>query len=268
MRVPFLKYVGCGNDFILLDNRLNSIPHSPAWIKKLCLRSLGVGADGVILLESSSFADFKMRIFNADGSEAEMCGNGARCLMKFIHELGFKNPTYNIQTLQSQITLTLQGEKVQVEMPLLKNVEWDITLEVEHSDYKLDFLNTGVPHAVLIVKDLHSPHWMLVAKQIRNHSFFSPHGTNVNLARLDQEGKVEVRTYERGVEGETLACGTGATAAALVFAKRHSLLSPVTVKTASGEELEVFFTKEGETIKKIILSGPAICTFRGELHLD
>lgn len=266
MHIPFSKYSGCGNDFILIDNRQKAFDFICNDIAQLCHRHQGIGADGVIFLEPSSKADFRMRIFNADGSEAEMCGNGLRCLVRFINELGIVGHQFLIETMHQLIQTTISGEYINIEMPVPTNYRFFDQLIIEETPYTLHFLDTGVPHAVLFVDDLYSDKWMAIAPKIRYHSHFKPKGANVNFAAINSKQEVEIRTYERGVEGETLACGTGATAAAIAAAYVHGLNSPIVIKPKSGDAIHIAF--QGKltnpiSISKLAMSGPAIKVFSG-----
>ena len=265
MKLTFSKYEGCGNDFILVDNRSFDFPtHHLSFIQKLCDRKFGVGADGLILLEQSSVANFKMRIFNADGSEAEMCGNGIRCLFKFIQKLGHHLPSYSIETINHPLVLHSKGDDVSVQMANPFDIKWNQTLSINSISYPFHFMNTGVPHAVIFVEDSETISVNSLGASVRYHPFFSPKGTNVNFAHL-VDNKVIVRTYERGVEAETLACGTGVTATAIAAAQSYDLSPPIQVITRSGQELTVDFVKDSEQIKNVILTGPAHLIFEGEI---
>jgi diaminopimelate epimerase len=270
MNIPFSKYSACGNDFILIDNRANLLSqHKTLMVKHLCHRTYGIGADGIILLEQSQLHDFKMRIYNSDGSEAEMCGNGARCLMKFLHEKGFPAETCSIETMEGHIRLTLLEKSVAVSMPPPFDIHWDLSLPFQGYPLPLTFLNTGVPHAIHFVENLLSDHWMEIAPAIRHHPFFAPKGTNVNFAAVDaQQKKVHVRTYERGVEQETAACGTGAVAAAIAAAKHFNLQGPLIVIPASQEPLEINFLMEKDRVMDVTLAGPAQKIFQGDFVLN
>jgi len=250
--IPYSKYTGCGNDFILIDNRqpVFSQFHS---IPNICDRKAGFGADGVILLEASTHADYRMRIFNSDGSEAEMCGNGIRCLMKFLHEIGEKRPSCSVETLLKNLRLDLDGDDVCVEMGDPFDIQW----ELEVDGLKMDYLNTGVPHAIIFVDELEAIEPNLIGPSIRYHKAFAPKGTNVNFARVSPSGVVQVRTYERGVEAETLACGTGATATALAAARKYQLKSPVMVQVQSGEQLKIGFNWNERRPTHVTMTGPA-----------
>jgi len=265
----FSKYVGSGNDFILIDNRKLSFPaHDCSFISKLCHRQFGIGADGVILLENSEKADFKMLIFNADGSEAEMCGNGIRCFFKYIQEKGFNLTTCLIETKEAIIRLA-QGDprkpnEISVEMQDPIDIKWDIDLTVDSKNLKVHYLNTGVPHAIIFKEQIEDNDLKILGPKIRNHQQFLPKGTNVNFATITGTNEVTIRTYERGVENETLGCGTGATAVAIAAAHLYDIQLPVSIKTQSGEKLEINFTKNQSIIKDVTMKGPAVFVYSGE----
>lgn len=275
MHIPFSKYSGCGNDFILIDNRQKVFDTTRTDnIVHLCHRRQGIGADGVVFLEASLNlslkADFRMRIFNADGSEAEMCGNGLRCLVRFIQELGIAGHQFLIETMHQLIRTTLSAEYVSVDMPVPTNYRFFDQLIIEGTPYTLHFLDTGVPHAVLFVDDLHRDKWMTIAPKIRHHPHFKPKGANVNFAVIHSNQEVEMRTYERGVEGETLACGTGATAVAIAAACVHGLSSPIVIKPKSGDAIHIAFPGKLTlpiAISQLTMSGPAVKVFSGMLTL-
>lgn len=268
MQILFSKYTGCGNDFILIDNRKNLCPVlEPKVIQHLCHRTQGIGADGVIFLESSLSANFAMKIFNSDGSEAEMCGNGIRCLMKFIEEKGFTEKNCTIKTMHETIQVGLGDQTVWVEMPVPRDIRWNDPLEIDGKSYAVHYMDLGVPHAILFVENKISSHWMELAPKIRFHPRFSPRGTNVNFAFLEGDS-ISVKTYERGVEKETQACGTGATATALAAAKIWHLPSPIKILPLSGTPIKISFKISGEAISDVVLSGPAQKIFHGEFVLD
>jgi diaminopimelate epimerase len=264
---PFAKYVGCGNDFILFDNRQGTFPLFQIIIQQLCQRRSGIGADGLLLLENSNDADCRMRIFNCDGNEAEMCGNGLRCFVKWLASMGFQNP-YRIQVMQSILTVRGKDNAITIEMENPRNIQWDIPLRFENQFLRVHYLNTGVPHTVLLMDDIEQVDLAKLGAHIRNYSLWMPKGTNVTIAQKLGHQRLKIRTYERGIEGETWACGTGATAAALVAAKHYDdLSSPVTIETRSGEELVIDFVLEDQHFSKVTLTGPAECTFLGEINL-
>lgn len=214
--INFSKYHGTGNDFILIDDRKVYFPiHDGAKISKLCHRNLGIGADGLILLHPSDVADYRMRIFNSDGKEAKSCGNGLLCLMRFIFDLGLlKQNTFSIQTMNDIVLANKGKDGYEITLGLAKNIKLNQSLIL---DEELVFheVDTGNEHVVLFVDDLTKVDVDSLGKKIRSHKQFSPNGVNVNFAQV-MEDKVLVRTFEKGVEKETLACGTGAAAVGII----------------------------------------------------
>jgi diaminopimelate epimerase len=261
--IPFSKYSGCGNDFILIDHRKNDfVPHRDL-ITKLCLRCDGIGADGVILLENSIKADLKMRIFNADGSEAEMCGNGIRCLMQFAIDLGLAFSECTIETMNAILALAWDKSGIRTSL-IPPEAPKKHFLSAGNRKWEIFFLNTGVPHSIIFVDELQDS-YLDDAPEIRYHPAF-PQGTNVNFVKKTDE-KLHIRTYERGVEKETLACGTGVAAAALASYYAYQMPSPITVIPRSGEPMVVSFEVEAQKVTQLTLSGPAKFIFRGEFAL-
>lgn len=267
MQHPFAKYVGCGNDFIIFDNRTLFFPiEDKKLIQRLCNRQVGIGADGILLLESSAKADFRMRIFNPDGSEAEMCGNGIRCLIQYLSRSDMKRSSYKIETLHRVLTAISEGFDVQVEMGSPTSVKWNLSIFFKGKSFQTHFLDTGVPHVVVFVKDLNEIDLKEMGSYFRYHSEFSPQGTNVNLAQLSADC-IKIRTYERGVEAETLACGTGATAVALAAAFQFKLNSPIIIETRLKELLTIGFERTSEEFSRVTMKGPAFYTFQGTTEL-
>ena len=264
----FFKYHGCGNDFILIDNRgKRFLKPGPSLVSRLCHRQFGIGADGLILLENSTQADFGMRIFNADGTEAEMCGNGIRCLKRLIETLGFTKTPCTISTLRSILQLTCRGDQIAVDMGTVSDVRWNIPLSLNGRSYTGHYLNTGVPHLVIFVEDLELVPVLVDGAALRHHSLFQPQGVNVNFAACSKNHshcEWSYRTYERGVEGETLACGTGATAVALALMAIEGVRAPISLKTRSGDSLEID-VPDGLGIQ---LCGPATFVFQGTVEID
>ncbi len=255
----FSKYHGSGNDFILIDDRVLSFPvHDSYLIEKLCHRRFGIGADGLILLQPSSKADFRFRIFNADGKEVAMCGNGIRCVVHFAHTLGYHKDLYLVETQNSVISCQLNGNSV--------SSSFDCSnlcgAPVKIGSHDVYFVNTGVPHAVVFVASLAMPDFCHQARDIRYHPFFQPEGANVNFVRIDKDQTLSSRTYERGVEGETLSCGTGAVAIATVAHHFFQVASPIRVIPASTELLEVAIRSE-----EISMTGPVCCVFQGNIGI-
>lgn len=245
----FAKYQGAGNDFILFF----APPFAPEKIRALCHRKFGIGADGAIFLQKDSVADFRMRIFNSDGTEAESCGNGLRCLFRFITDLGFPRQPYRIAVGKKIVYGDFFGDKVRVNMGEVSNVK-----QLYIDGGKVHFIDTGVPHAVLFVPDVGRVDVMREGALIRHSALFAPRGANVDFAAIRGDGSVAVRTYERGVEGETLACGTGAVAVAIAAVQVLGMVSPVRVCFPGGE-LEI------EVGKEVWMAGEAVRVFEGEL---
>ena len=233
----FSKYQGAGNDFVLMDLSYFTPPSDLSELaRRLCHRRLGIGADGLLVLLPSSIADYRMRVFNADGSEPAMCGNGIRCLFDFIQKHKKGASELSIETLFGVLKCRRVGEEIAVNLGSPSVTHWPIEL----SQGAAFVLDTGVPHAVLFVDALDSVSVAEEGRKVRLHPHFAPHGVNVNFVSVNPQGKVTVRTYERGVEGETLACGTGAAAAAFVAMKQRNLTPPICVLTRSvfeGEDI-------------------------------
>jgi diaminopimelate decarboxylase len=212
--IPFTKLQGSGNDFIVIDNRSGLIKNRPEFARTICPRKTGIGADGVLLLEKSQVADFKMRIFNPDGSEPQMCGNGARCIARFAHLKRIVGEKCSFETLSGRIFSQVKKNRVRIRMkdPSISHLNLEINLG--DGSYKGHFLDTGVPHFVLFVPEVEKIDLPEMGSRIRYHGKFQPEGTNVDFAEIKDE-TVRMRTYERGVEAETLSCGTGAVATAI-----------------------------------------------------
>ena len=266
--IEFWKMNGSGNDFILIDNRDGRIPeHDMArLVKRSCRRRESVGADGVIFVIPSDRFDFGWRYFNPDGAEVEMCGNGGRCVSRFAFLKGIAGPDMTFDTLAGPISAEVKGRVVKVLMPKPTDLSLDIDIKAGQEWETVDFINTGVPHVVVGVKDLSNHPVIDQGRVIRYLSLFSPDGTNANFVKYIEKGRLEVRTYERGVEGETLACGTGAIASALIASARGMSDSPVKVKTRGGEELVIYFEKNGESFEKVWLEGDTSIVYQGLLH--
>ena len=275
MRIEFEKMNGAGNDFVMIDNRKGDILLSPARIRALCDRRRGIGADGVILVELEAGVDFRMRYYNRDGGEAEMCGNGARCAARFAGSLGLGERWEGGVTLRYVATpgtmeAEVAGLQVAVRMTDATHFEKSISLAVADRTEIVHFINTGVPHVVIEaagVNAIADGEILERGRAIRNHKRFAPDGTNVDFVSVSDDGIAEIRTYERGVEGETLACGTGAVAGAVVAAHLNGVPSPVTMITHGGEELTVAFVLEPAGARQVLLKGPAALNFRGSVEL-
>jgi diaminopimelate epimerase len=276
-RIHFFKMTGTGNDFILIDNRKRLIDADDCqdFVRRACRHKFSVGADGVILIENDSEVDFRWRFFNADASEGEMCGNGARCAARFAYLTGIVDkPRMAFRTLAGIIKAELLDILVKVQMTTPHSLLMDLKTEVAGRSFDLDFINTGVPHAVWFAADENELESMDVQRwgnPLRFHPRFQPAGTNVDFVYVRDPKYIVVRTYERGVEGETLACGTGAIASALICACRGRVVSPVQVKTRSGELLTIYFQlsrnqRPGDIqFKEVFLEGEARVAYEADL---
>jgi diaminopimelate epimerase len=264
----FSKMNGAGNDFVMIDNRLGDLHLAPDQIAKICDRHRGVGADGVLVLErASNGADFRMRYYNADGGEAEMCGNGARCFARYASHIAGPKEKLSFETPAGVIGATLQDELVRLEMSEPRDLRLGITVPLPERQVPAHFVNSGVPHVVVPVDDLENADVRGLGAAIRRHEMFAPKGANVNFLKERGERQIAIRTYERGVEGETLACGTGVVASALVFAALKNVNGPIGVLVRGGNELQVGFDKTGDQFSNVTLTGPADFVFEGTIDL-
>lgn len=264
--LKFTKAVATGNDFIIVDNRASSLKDLPALAKKACDRKRSIGSDGLLVVESSKKCDFRMRIFNPDGSQAHMCGNGSRCVALYAVAKKIAKRGMTIETLAGMLKARVRGELVKVMLTEPKDIRWNLCLMIHKCPYKLSFVNTGVPHVVHFVEDLDKVDVKDIGSHLRNHGEFAPEGTNADFVQVDGKNSIKVRTYERGVEDETLACGTGSVASALISAEREGMTSPVTVHTRGGEKLKVHFKKVGGNFKDIYLEGKAKLVYEGVIN--
>jgi diaminopimelate epimerase len=230
---------GAGNDFILVDDRARTFPADAAFIARLCDRRRGIGAEGLILIQPSASADFRMRFHNPDGHEVDLCGNGARCVARLAHEIGAAPADLRIETAAGPVRAEVQLPLVRLHLPPPRDWRMDLHLLWNNRDLPLHFVNSGVPHAVMLVEDLAAVDVPALGAHIRRHPLFAPGGTNADFIQITGPDALAIRTYERGVEGETLACGTGIAAAALVAEKLGLVRAPVRVHTAGGDFLEV-----------------------------
>ncbi len=260
MHFSFAKYHGLGNDFILIDDRQEAFPSEDApFIAKLCTRRFGIGADGLILIRNSFKADYWMRIFNADGCETEMCGNGLRCFVAYLKELGLAFDVNRILVNGQTYTCSVAGDQVAVKMGRPKDVSFNIQLALAGQEVVVHHVNTGVPHAVVFVDDVESASVEKVGKEIRWHPMFQPKGVNANFVSEVAPGCLKMRTFERGVEMETPACGTGAAAVAFAATKMLGYPKHLKLLTALNETIEVRMC-DGEEIE--MLAG-ATFVFKG-----
>ncbi|HLH52378.1 MAG TPA: diaminopimelate epimerase [Verrucomicrobiae bacterium] len=269
MLVEFTKMNGAGNDFVLVDDRARRFDFRREHVVRICDRHRGVGADGLIVLvpSTSSKADWAWQFFNSDGSTGEMCGNGARCFARFVQKLTGLDRDLSFETIAGIITARFRGELVTVNLTAPEDLKLNQKLPLRDGPQLLHSVNTGVPHAVLFVPDADKAMVAQLGPEIRRHSHFAPKGTNVNFVQVLGTNHIRVRTFERGVEGETLACGTGVTASALISAKVHHFKPPVRVQVQGGDQLEVNFREAGEGFQDVQLTGPADFVFNGKIKI-
>lgn len=269
-RLPFFKMHGGGNDFVLMDHRQGFIPgqEQSRFTRRVCAPKVGVGADGLILIENSDQADLRWQFYNADGSQAEMCGNGARCAARFAVLNDLTGPRLTIQTLAGIIRCEVEGRLARVLMADVGDFRLHLSIPLEGETLAGHFMKVGVPHVVVPTEYLEEVPVVQWGREVRFHDMFQPAGTNVNFVRTKGNHALEVRTYERGVEDETLACGTGAVASALICASLGLAASPVAVHTRGGDILTVFFQLAGPKVTEVFLEGEALVVYQGELWFD
>ena len=264
----FMKMNGAGNDFVMIDNRLGDLRLASDQIAKICDRHRGVGADGVLVLErAANGADFRMRYYNADGGEAEMCGNGARCFARYADRVAGPREKVSFETPAGVIGAELQGELVRLQMSDPKDLNLGVAIPLPDQTVAAHFVNSGVPHVVVPVDDLEGANVRSLGSAIRRHELFAPKGANVNFLKERGPRQIAIRTYERGVEDETLACGTGVVASALIFAAMKNVAGPIGVLVRGGNELQVGFEKTGDQFRNVTLTGPADFVFEGTIDL-
>lgn len=265
-----MKVSGSGNDFIIIDNRDKWIAFEDmaSFARTVCRRKMSVGADGLIVVEKSKIADFKWRYFNSDGSLAAMCGNGARCVARFAFVNGITGADLSFESETGILSALVSGQMVKISMPDPTELKLNETLELTNGALVFSSVNTGVPHVVVPVEDLDTFDVVKTGREIRYHQKFKPAGTNANFIHSRQDGVILIRTYERGVEDETLACGTGSIASAIVTAARFNKHSPLVVKTRSGANLIVHFKERDGRFFDIFLEGDARIIYKGKLWED
>ncbi len=257
MKLQFFKYQGTGNDFVIIDNRQEIFPkNNTKLVAELCDRRFGVGADGLILLENDNLSDFKMVYYNADGAESSMCGNGGRCLVAFAHYLGVIDKETTFNAVDGLHHATVEGDIVNLKMIDVDNI---------HEKQNHSFLDTGSPHHVQLVKELEKFDVQKEGKKLR-YGIYGESGSNINFVEQKQDNAFDVRTYERGVEGETFSCGTGVTAVALAMHESgKTAANEVHIHTIGGD-LTISFEKKDGKYSNIFLKGPAIQVFKGTME--
>jgi diaminopimelate epimerase len=271
MKIPFTKMSGAGNDFILVDNRSGNFPVAwDAFAAKECSRRTGIGADGLLVLSTTKDAPFILHYFNADGSSGSMCGNGGRCAAAYLMA-DLNLPAVDIAVIDYLYHADAAGENVKLRMKNPSSLLYRNKLNLFGQPIVYSYCNSGSPHVVIYYADLPKPLLdeigekgiQRIGRAIRMHEAFAPGGANVNFIAIKQNGRLSMRTYERGVEDETLACGTGAVACSVISAGLEELSSPVTVETSSGEELKVSFTLHKGDFTNVWLEGSARKIFEG-----
>lgn len=266
--IPFYKMVASGNDFVVVDNRRNLIREPRKFAAEVCVPRTGIGADGILLLENSRKADFKMRIINSDGSEAEACGNGFRCIALFAKKILNYPNQFEFESLSGIIQASIRPNgRVRARLVNPKDYRANGDIEVLKHRLHYAFINTGVPHVVIFVQGLPKIDVDNIGRAIRQHAVFRPKGTNVNFVEVKSRSEIHVRTYERGVEAETQACGTGSTASAIVSALAGYVKPPVQVVTKSGECLGVDFKREKGRVTDVFLEGTVALVYEGKLFV-
>ncbi|NOR26669.1 MAG: diaminopimelate epimerase [Desulforhopalus sp.] len=270
--IAFEKMSGTGNDFVIIDNRTAGIPRDeqPDLARKICRRMFSVGADGLIFIEESTKADFGWNFYNADGSVAEMCGNGARCTARFAFRHKIAGKKMKLETLAGIVEAEIceEDEIVRVKMPPPFDFRLDLSLTLGDEERPVTYVNTGVPHAVIFTQEDDVPvkKW---GRKVRFHEQFEPQGANANFVKILEDGRLKVRTYERGVEDETMACGTGAVASALFASMLKGMDSPVEVITSGGDMLTILFDlHDGPVVENVFLQGPTRLTCTGNLTAE
>ncbi|MCC5848024.1 MAG: diaminopimelate epimerase [Verrucomicrobia bacterium] len=270
MKTHFWKMHGAGNDFVLIDDRECKFPDEDnALVHRLARPKYGVGCEGVILIQPSDTADFRMRFYNPDGGEVEMCGNGARCVARLAHEIGAAPKEMKFDTVAGVIGAECTA-KDQVCLTMTPPKDWLLNGELEMEEQKIPFhfVNSGVPHVVMVVEDLKNIDIKTIGAAVRYHPRFQPAGTNVNFIQVTGPDAISVRTYERGVEDETLACGTGMVASGLIAGSLGLVSVPVQITCAAGDVLQVNYTPTEKSAENVTLTGRAVHVFEGEIDLD
>ena len=287
-KIPFMKLSGAGNDFIVVDNRNRAVDPGKmsAFVASVCTRHLSVGADGLIFIEKAPKAHFRWRFYNNDGGEADFCGNGARCVARFAYLKRIAPKKMRFEGRAGVVEAMVDGESVTVRVPDPTGLRLNIRLDIpphrwrradqaaqsqpSHIGMTLEghAINTGVPHFVYFVHDTSTAEVIGLGRQIRHHPAFKPAGTNVDFVEVVDRSTIRIRTYERGVEDETLACGSGAIASALVAAVVHKVESPVAVVPLSRRPMAVSFRMDGNRFADVALAGEARAVYEGEMYPD
>ena len=270
MNINFTKAVASGNDFIILDNRekrlKDRVPDFGNFARFLCRRRYSIGADWLLVLENSKKADFKMRIFNPDGSEVTMCGNGTRCSALYAYRKKWCSISLKIETGAGIIEGEIKGKFLRIKMMPPKKIKLEQNIGIGKTIMNIHTVNTGVPHVVHFVENIENYPVKEMGRKIRYHRLFEPEGTNANFIEQVNKSTISVRTYERGVEDETLACGTGVVASAIIAHLVNGVKQPVSVVTRGKDVVKVYFKKEYNRFKDVYLEGGARIVFEGGIN--
>ena len=271
MKIEFEKMSGAGNDFIVIDNRDKKIRNRVSAAKKLCDRHWGIGADGLLLIEKSKSVAYRMMYFNADGSYGGMCGNGGRCIALFAYKHGIAKKKHSFDALNHIYLAEIKSNSVvQLQMKDPIGMSLSKVLNLHGGSLTYHAINTGSPHIIVDCsneKDLSTVDVHGLGHELRYHSAFQPEGTNVNFIKNIGLNKAALRTYERGVEGETLACGTGSVASAIIASRIWKFKSPITIVPTSGVALSVSFNTNQDKTSNVLLTGPAKTIFTGSFTI-
>jgi len=269
MKIKFTKMHGAGNDFVLIDDRDGTVPWEDHFLMaSLAGRRTGIGCEGVILVQHSDKADFRMRFLNPDGTEVEMCGNGSRCAAAFAHSIGASGKALTMETMCGLVDAELTDTGVCVWMPEPTKRSYGIELKIGEEVIRGDFINTGVPHFVIQVPNISTVDVRGLGRVLRLHPAFAPEGTNVDFVTFRAPNRMTMRTYERGVEAESGACGTGAVACVVVAVETAGFTLPTIVKTPSGYDLTIAGDWRHHKCTVLTLSGPVKFVFNGEIELN
>ncbi len=260
---------GAGNDFIMLDNRNLELSLDEGQINRLCDRHRGIGADGLIIAEpSAEEGTLRMRYYNSDGREAEMCGNGARCFARYVDRVAvLEGKPLSFQTMAGPAAAKFQDDQVQLQLSEPFDLVMDTKVEIQGQLHTVHSINTGVPHAVIIVENIDDSGVRDLGAAVRHHEHFQPSGTNVNFLTVQNPNEISIRTYERGVEDETLACGTGMVACAIIHDQLTGCGAPINVHVKGGDTLKVEWQLDGMSHHRVMLTGPAEFVFDGKINV-
>ncbi len=269
--IAFSKMSGHGNDFIIIDNRSEDIITN--WSERAsvwCRRRTSIGADGLLIIEAGGAGDFRLRIFQADGSEAEMCGNGARCVAAFAAREGIAQPKMVMETMAGMVGASVKDEMVAIQLTDPSSPEDEDFLDIDGTRIPFYFINSGVPHTIIFrdgVAEMPADEVARVGRAVRIHPAFKPAGTNVDFVEIIEPGRIRVRTYERGVEEETLACGTGVVASSIISSRFKGAGEPPIQVEVPGGTLTVDFKSEGNSFEKVWLKGKVEFVYEGRVTI-